>query len=234
MTTYQTMRVTGHHRKKELHLLLDTGSTHNFIDANKALKMDCRVEKVEPMTVKVADGGQLICSKIIRNFSWRMQGVKFTADVMLLPLSGSDLVLGVHWFSQLGPVLWDFANLTMQFTHHGKKVHLGGIQKKWLKNIQSHKINILFQASGVLSMLQIIPVATKSDPQLMNMETSQHDDLNIGIQDLLEQYDEVFKEPSGLPPSREEFNHRIPLKEGTNAVNLRAYRYPNLQKNVIE
>lgn len=51
---------------------------------------------------------------------------------------------------------------------------------------------------------------------------------------LLQKFDTVFQEPQGLPLARAEFDHQIPLKEGTSAVNLRPYRYPALQKNVIE
>lgn len=128
VSAFHTMRLTGHHGKKSLQLLLDTGSTHNFIDTTKAMKMDCKIEGINPMGVRVADGGKLLCDKIIRGFIWKMQGVEFKEDVLLLPLSGSDLVLGVHWFSQLGPVLWDFSKLTMQFTYKGVKVTLRGMQ----------------------------------------------------------------------------------------------------------
>lgn len=99
------MRVTGHYGKKQLHLLLNSGSTHNFIDTSVALKLDCQVDTIPPMAVKVAYGGQIICNKTIRNFGWKLQGVHFHADVLLIPLSGSDMVLGIHWFTQLGPVL---------------------------------------------------------------------------------------------------------------------------------
>lgn len=65
ITTYQTMRVTGHHGKKDLQILLDSGSTHNFLDLSKALKMDCKVENILFMWVKVANGSQLKCDSII-------------------------------------------------------------------------------------------------------------------------------------------------------------------------
>uniref|UniRef100_A0A803N9K6 Uncharacterized protein n=1 Tax=Chenopodium quinoa TaxID=63459 RepID=A0A803N9K6_CHEQI len=108
MATFQTMRIVGHHGKKKLQLLLDSGSTHNFIDLDKALKLDCKVESIPPLWVKVADGNQIQCSQIIKGFTWKKQGADFTAGVFLLPLSGSDLALGIQWFIQLGPVLWDF------------------------------------------------------------------------------------------------------------------------------
>ena len=230
VTTYQTMRVTGHVGKKGLQLLLDSGSTHNFIDTFKALRLGCKIEHITPMGVKVADGGQLVCDKVIKGFRWKMQGIEFTADVMLLPLSGSDLVLGIHWFSQLGPVLWDFSKLTMQFTYKGQKITLRGIQKKQLKNVHSRHLNKILQASGELSMLQIIPVEVGNAPQLSVIDS----DGDPEIDAVLKAYEGVFAEPQGLPPARETFDHQIPLKEGTNAINLRAYRYPTLQKNVIE
>lgn len=65
----QMMRVTGHHGKKHLHILLDSGSTHNFIETNKALKLNCLVENITPMGLRVSDGGQFLCDKIIRGFS---------------------------------------------------------------------------------------------------------------------------------------------------------------------
>lgn len=51
---------------------------------------------------------------------------------------------------------------------------------------------------------------------------------------MLEQFCDIFQDPVSLPPSRPGFNHKITLKEGSNPVNLRPYKYPLLQKDVIE
>lgn len=53
------------------------------------------------------------------------------------------------------------------------------------------------------------------------------------LQDLLDQYEEVFKETKGLPPKREE-EHAIVLLEGQDPINVRSYRYPHHHKNEIE
>ena len=50
---------------------------------------------------------------------------------------------------------------------------------------------------------------------------------------LLQQYDDVFAEPQGLPPSRP-YDHRIHLLPGTAPVAVRPYRYPQLQKDELE
>lgn len=39
---YQTIRVTGYHGKRPLQVLIDTGSTHKFIDQEMAKKLECK------------------------------------------------------------------------------------------------------------------------------------------------------------------------------------------------
>ena len=52
------------------------------------------------------------------------------------------------------------------------------------------------------------------------------------LQPLLQEFQQVLKEPRTLPPFRE-FDHRIPLKEGAAPVNVRPYHYAHFQKNEI-
>jgi hypothetical protein len=53
------------------------------------------------------------------------------------------------------------------------------------------------------------------------------------LQNLIRLYQDVFIPLTGLPPNRPE-DHTIPLKEGAQPVNLRPYRYSNLQKDMVE
>ena len=57
----------------------------------------------------------------------------------------------------------------------------------------------------------------------------QQDQLN----QLLQSYEAVFKEVNTLPPVRSH-DHKIVLKDGTDPVSVRPYRYPFFQKNAIE
>lgn len=72
-STFQTMRVKGHHSRKSLHLLLDSGCSHNFIDTNLVAKLGCKIYNVTSMWVKVADGGKIVCDAQVKGFSWTMQ-----------------------------------------------------------------------------------------------------------------------------------------------------------------
>lgn len=51
---------------------------------------------------------------------------------------------------------------------------------------------------------------------------------------LLDQFSDIFVEPTELPPARPGFDHKIPLKEGTNPFSIRPYRYSILYKYIID
>jgi hypothetical protein len=59
------------------------------------------------------------------------------------------------------------------------------------------------------------------------------EDMQPVMHKLLEHYVDVFVEPTQLPPARE-VDHCITLKEGTEPINVRPYRYVYFQKEEIE
>ena len=53
------------------------------------------------------------------------------------------------------------------------------------------------------------------------------------LEEVLHKYEDVFKEPTGLPPFCGH-EHHIVLKDGANLVSVRPYCYPHVQKEEIE
>ncbi|GKA52116.1 transposon ty3-G gag-pol polyprotein [Tanacetum coccineum] len=49
-----------------------------------------------------------------------LSGYVFETDVMILPLGGCEMVLGIHWLATLGTIQFDFKNLVMDFVNKGK------------------------------------------------------------------------------------------------------------------
>lgn len=66
------------------------------------------------------------------------------------------------------------------------------------------------------------------------LKTGMSNNSDPSLVKLLDSYAPVFQDPITLPPVRPGFDLQIPLKEGTNPINVRPYRYPILQKSVIE
>ncbi|WVZ11181.1 hypothetical protein V8G54_015711 [Vigna mungo] len=44
-TNFRIMRIIGYKQKKLLHILIDNGSTHNFLDVDMAQKLGCKIEE---------------------------------------------------------------------------------------------------------------------------------------------------------------------------------------------
>lgn len=44
----------------------------------------------------------------------------------LIPLGDCDMVLGIQWLAELGPILWDFKRLWMEFKINRKRHVLRG------------------------------------------------------------------------------------------------------------
>lgn len=103
-TTFNCMRMVGQVGKKELHILIDPGNTHNFLDLQVAQSLDCPLEQIKPMSVFAANGLDMVTGYKCSEFTWRLQGYTLTTEIRTLPLECRDLVLGVQWLITLGPI----------------------------------------------------------------------------------------------------------------------------------
>ncbi|KAI4365153.1 hypothetical protein MLD38_021167 [Melastoma candidum] len=119
-----TMKVVGYYKRRRLTILIDSGSTHNFLDVGVAKQVGCSIQSIPQKGVMVANGEKMTCVSIVKVFRWQMQGHDYEADVLLMPLKGSEMILGMEWLNSLGKVLWDFTTLTMQYDHGGKSIKL--------------------------------------------------------------------------------------------------------------
>ncbi|KAL8143460.1 LOW QUALITY PROTEIN: hypothetical protein V2J09_016492 [Rumex salicifolius] len=119
---YRTMRVKGVCGKRNLYILIDSGSTHNFIDKNVVAKLGCSISSMGITKVTVADGSSIDVVAKVEDFSWTFQDIPFHTEAMVLPLGCCDMVLGIQWLETLGPVIWDFKKLTMEFRMGQRRV----------------------------------------------------------------------------------------------------------------
>lgn len=110
--------------KQLVYILVDSGSTHNFLDLQTAKRLGCKMKSTCPLLVVVPGEYKLSSSYECLNFTWSIQGHQFQSSVMILPLGGCEMVLGIQWLATLGDVLWDFKNLKMAFTYHSHRLTL--------------------------------------------------------------------------------------------------------------
>ncbi|GKE41500.1 retrotransposable element Tf2 [Tanacetum coccineum] len=68
VNSYQTMRIKGHVGKQVVHMLVDCGSTYNFLDLQAAKRMRCRMSKMCPLQVSMANGQVMSSVYMCKNF----------------------------------------------------------------------------------------------------------------------------------------------------------------------
>ena len=157
-TDYTTMRVRGTQGKKNLYILLDSGSTHNFIDTKIAEILG-------------------VCGKV-SNLRWKFLNYEFKADFMVIPLGGHDIVLGVQWLSTLGdPITWDFKELEMSFKWHNKRVMLHGIKAGSVREVKAKRLESTKEED---IQLHVIYACEEEEIELWNLKTEALEEMNEG------------------------------------------------------
>ena len=238
--SHQTMRVLGQYKRKALHILIDSGSTHNFLDQSVIKGLGYQLLPIDPVPITIANGQEVWCTQVCKRFTWEVQSYQFTADFLVMPLGGCEMVLGIQWLATLGDIVWNFNSLRMSFTTDAGSCVIQGITTTRIK---------LVSGTNLLKMMQSTPytayalqVCTKMSTTTPNTHVftggSQFSIQAMGVNDLdltslLTEFQSLFDTPQTLPPHRLH-DHRIPLVEGAKPVNVRPYNHSPLQKDVIE
>ena len=186
-------------------ILIDSGSTHDFLDVALWKVLQLPISTQDCFEVKVANGTVLKIEKVCLDVQLKIQGTSFGVDLNVLPLGGRDVVLSTQWLYSLGPIQWDFKALTMQFVYFGKLVLLQDLTPS-VSTFQDG--NRFFKP--IVKKGFVLQIVSCSSPLLAVQQCS-------AIADLLREFAKVFEVPIGLPPLKGH-EHQIILKEGTSPI----------------
>lgn len=119
-------------------VLIDGGSTHNFLQTRLASHLAITVHKSPHMNVTVGDSAKLRCDGMCRSIKLVLEKMVFGIDLFLLPIYGVDIVLGVQWLVELGRVMFDYKELYMEFLLGIELIRLHGIRRGSISAISGH------------------------------------------------------------------------------------------------
>ena len=151
--------------------LLDTGSTHNFINPDAASYAGLQFNDSNGAHVIIANGDRVACQGLTRGVPLLIDNEHFTVDCFSILLAPYHMVLGLTWLRALGPILWDFTTLWMAFTLLGRRVVWTGV--------------------GAPCTTPSMALSTAN----LYTDGAKH----ALLEQLLDAYQEVFVEPEGLP-----------------------------------
>jgi hypothetical protein len=91
----QTLEIQGYIKKKKVIILIDYGSTHNFINYKLAKDLNCFVYPAPEFQVMIAEGGTINCSGKCHIIKLNMREYFLDSPMIAIQMGGVDVVLGV-------------------------------------------------------------------------------------------------------------------------------------------
>ncbi|KAL1534405.1 hypothetical protein AAHA92_30586 [Salvia divinorum] len=228
----KSLSLTGTIDSKKVTILVDTGSSHDFLHPRIAEQLRLPLTAVKPFRVYVGNGESLVCSYMSRKTPLIMQGTSFVIDLHILSIHGPDVILGMEWLESLGRVTTDYVAKSMEFFRGDELVVLTGSPQR-PKQISLNSLTSFLTRASLFELYEVVHTTPDPEPILPATEVEFPPGLPDEIRVVLHAHSTVFQLPTGLPPARQ-FDHRIHLLPGSKPVNVRPYRYPYFQKNEIE
>lgn len=211
-----TLEFHGFLITSEVFILVDTGSTHNFVHPRIAEKVKLPLTAIRPFRVYVGNGQSLTCSYTSAQAELRIQGHSSVLDLYVLLVHGPDVILGMAWLHSLHRVTSDYNAGTVEFQSNGRPVCLK-VTPRMPRQISVHTFaSILFHQEAVdIFEIVLLPDSTPETNDKLELSS----DLPPTVRDVLQQHAAVFTVSLGLLPSRA-FDHKIHLLPHSKPVNV--------------
>jgi hypothetical protein len=195
------MRIIDFLKLHPIVILIDSGNTHNFVDTKLVATLGLHPMGHDEIKVQIANGQEIVSPGRSKEVEVKMKGYAFQTNLFILPLAGCYAVLGIHWLWTLGPILWDFTKLQMEFTYNGVTCLLQGLQTGPTLHLAGDEGFKLpkHERKGFFLHLQGYPAQCLAFSGHAHPKPSQHV-VPPPLAETLKLCDNVFQEPIGLPP----------------------------------
>ena len=114
-------------RGERLLALLDTGSTHNYLQGATMRRLGLPPTRGAQLRVTVTNGDRLRCEGIARHIPISIGAEDFSITCAGLDLGCFDFILDVDFLRTLGPILWDFEAMTLASWREGRRILWKGV-----------------------------------------------------------------------------------------------------------
>eukprot|EP00253_Pinus_taeda_P036497 PITA_36497 len=204
---YLTLRVRGTVRGQRVSVLVDSGTTHNFIDAQMVEQRGIQTESFDGFSVLVPGDQTMTCARYVPELSVTMGTYTLTNHFFVVDVPDTNMILGVQWLITLG-----------------KHEKIRGQHTYLPQTMLAHRMEAVFRKGDIEWAVELRGSDAGTTRQTVHPE----------IQSILDLYAIVFGEiPPGQPPDRG-FEHTIELEQGIQTVITTPYRHPKAYRDEIE
>jgi hypothetical protein len=111
-----------------LSILVDSGSSSTFLNADMLHRIPYSAQKATPLTVKVANGHTIISDEVVTGVEWWVLSHTFSTEARVLHQGAYDKILGIDWLEQHIPMQCDWGKKSVGFKHQGRFITLQGLK----------------------------------------------------------------------------------------------------------
>jgi len=250
MRSRKLIKLTSSIGGQQVVCLVDSGASGNFISCGFAKQHSLHLHSLpsdHTSRVTLADGSQQSAVGVLKGVELHLQSYSTSLDLVAIPLSGYDVILGMPWLEDANPII-DWRRKTIQ-VKQGEEIHsissdssihllshveldrairrkqVDSVQAIWMRKIEedlTEEVATVHHPTPSESAVSSIPINAAEEKNNSSKEPVEWTEAR---QQLLHEYRDVFPAdlPSGLPPARS-VDHRIELKPGSAPTNRPTYR----------
>jgi Retroviral aspartyl protease len=225
-TNHNTLQFKGQVGSIDIITMVDSGSTHSFINPSIIQLLSLPITTSQLLTVTTANGSKLSTNQLCVQLKFTLQKHLFTCDLHVLPMAGHDFIFGMDWLHNHSPVEFNSKDGKLTVHLNGKQTHLAVQPVTATLQLCAQLPNLNKEIhKGADIMLAQLFCAEASLPSQPTCP--------LPVQQHLIEYQKVFNTPSSLPPPRL-CDHQINLIPYSKPFTLRPYRFSYFQKLEIE
>ncbi|KAF7814833.1 tryptophan--trna ligase, cytoplasmic [Senna tora] len=193
---------------EEVLVLIDSGETHNFIATELVDELGLPVLQTRRYEVTVGDGHKVQSSGVCRKIILEIQGLHIKQPFYLFGLGGADVVLGIDWLQSLGEVKVNWGLLTMKVRQGSEVICLQGDPALTKAATSLKSLMVVVKGGGEGFLIEFREMAVIE---------STHEEVDEGVQKLLEEFADTCEVGTELPPRRKG-DHAIAFEELKHAM----------------
>ena len=216
ISSSRTIKLRGTLQRKEVVVLIDSGATHNFVSSALVEQLKLEPDQTRGYSVLTAGGVTFKGAGMCSNLELELQGCTITSSFLPLELGSADVILGIQWLEKLGNVKVNWKLQVLRFKIGAHKYVLQGDPSLCCSPVSLKSMMKTLQNDGEVMRVEYNGMVLKEDATAPTAAVPQC------LQNILEEYKEVFAEPSGLPISRGK-EHAITLKQDASPVSIRPF-----------
>ena len=167
-----TLRIRRTVRGQRVSVLVDSGATYNFIDAQMVEQRGIQTESFDEFSVLVPGDQTMVCARCVPELLVMMGTYTLTDHFFMVDIPNTNMILGVQWLITLGKVTTDRKTLEMEWDDEktGKHEKIRGQRTYPPQIVSTHWMEAVFRKGDVEWAVELRASKARTTRQIVHPE----------------------------------------------------------------